>query len=142
MSSAQKLNEKMFYVYTAEHRSAIKKNEVIPSEVIPRTVTVSEADRGGRSRDVPYMWNLKRNPTDELTYKAKRDSQTQRMNSRLPGSVGIKIDRELGVDMDTLCFTRIASRACCAARGTLLRATWQPGWEGHSEDSGCTCTYG
>ena len=27
--------------------------------------------------DIPYMWNLKRNDTHELTYKAERDSQTK-----------------------------------------------------------------
>ena len=89
---------------------------------------MSEADRGGRSRDIPYMWNLKRNPTDELNYKAKRDSQTQRMNSRLPGSVGIKTDRELGMDMDTLHGS--PARACCTAPATLLRATRQPAGRG------------
>ena len=28
------------------------------------------------SYDIPYMWNLKRNDTNELTYKTERDSQT------------------------------------------------------------------
>ena len=26
--------------------------------------------------DTPYMWNLKRNDTNELTYKTERDSPT------------------------------------------------------------------
>ena len=26
--------------------------------------------------DIPYMWDLKRNDTNEFTYKTKRDSQT------------------------------------------------------------------
>ena len=25
---------------------------------------------------IPYMWNLKRNDTNELTYKTERDAQT------------------------------------------------------------------
>ena len=29
---------------------------------------------------MPYMWNLKRNNTNELTYKIEKDSQTERMN--------------------------------------------------------------
>ena len=29
---------------------------------------------------IPYIWNLKRNGTNELTYKTERDSQTQRTN--------------------------------------------------------------
>ena len=30
------------------------------------------------------MWNLKRNDTNEFTYKTEKDSQTQKMNSWLP----------------------------------------------------------
>ena len=30
--------------------------------------------------DNPYMWNLKRNDTNELIYKTETDSQTWRMN--------------------------------------------------------------
>ena len=33
--------------------------------------------RKGQTREgIPYMWSLKRNDTNELTYKTKRDSQT------------------------------------------------------------------
>ena len=39
------------------------------------------SDREGEiSYDIPYMWNLKRNDTNELTYKTERDSQTQKRN--------------------------------------------------------------
>ena len=31
---------------------------------------------GEISYDIPYMWNLKRNDTNELTYQTERDSQT------------------------------------------------------------------
>ena len=31
------------------------------------------------------MWNLNGSDTNELTYKTERDSQTQKMNSWLPG---------------------------------------------------------
>ena len=31
------------------------------------------------------MWNLKRNDTNELTYKTETNSQTQKMNLWLPG---------------------------------------------------------
>ena len=45
----------------------------------------SRSDRGGEiSRDIPYVWNLKRNYTNELIYKTEIDSQTLRMNIRLP----------------------------------------------------------
>ena len=43
----------------------------------------SKSDRGEIAYDTTYMWNLKRNDTNELTYKTERDSQ--KMNLRLPG---------------------------------------------------------
>ena len=37
----------------------------------------SKSDREGKILyDIPYMWNLKINDTNELTYKTERDSQT------------------------------------------------------------------
>ena len=36
----------------------------------------SKSDREGKiSYVIPYMWNIKRNDTNELTYKTERDSQ-------------------------------------------------------------------
>ena len=32
----------------------------------------SKSDRGEISYDIPYMWNIKRNDTNEFTYKAER----------------------------------------------------------------------
>ena len=46
----------------------------------------SKSDREGEILyDIPYMWNLKRNDTNEITSKTERDSQTQRMNLWLLG---------------------------------------------------------
>ena len=53
----------------------------------PEIVILSEVktDREGEiSYDIPYMWDLKRNDTDKLTYKRERDSQTLRTNLWLP----------------------------------------------------------
>ena len=44
----------------------------------------SKSYRAGEiSYDVPFMWNLKRNDTNQLTCKIEKDSQ--RMNLWLPG---------------------------------------------------------
>ena len=34
----------------------------------------NKSERGELSYGIPYMWNLKRNNTNELTYKTERDS--------------------------------------------------------------------
>ena len=39
-------------------------------------VILSEAREGEIPCDIPYMWILRRNDTNELTYKTERDSQT------------------------------------------------------------------
>ena len=48
--------------------------------------TLSRSDREGElSSDSPYIWSLKRNDTNELTYKTETDSQTSRRHLRLSG---------------------------------------------------------
>ena len=60
----------------------IGKNEMMPlaaTWMVLETVILSEVktDREGEiSYDIPYMWNLKRNDTNEHMYKTERDSQT------------------------------------------------------------------
>ena len=57
--------EKMWYIYTKEHYSAIKKNEIMPLEAtwmvleIVRLHEVSQTEKE-ISYDIPYMWNLKK----------------------------------------------------------------------------------
>ena len=48
---------------------------------------------------LPYMWNLKRNYTNELIYNAERDSQTWKTNLQLLEEGMGGRDRELGMDM-------------------------------------------
>ena len=53
----------------------------------PEIVILSEvkSDREREiSYDIPSMWNLKGNDTNELIYKRERDSQTYKINLRLP----------------------------------------------------------
>ena len=39
-------------------------------------VIVSEVSQREISYDIPYMWNLKRNDTNEFIYKVETESQT------------------------------------------------------------------
>ena len=62
----------------------------------------SKSDRGEISHDIPYMWNPKRNDTNDLTYKTEIDSQTWRTRLWLPGEkIKERIIREFGMDMYT-----------------------------------------
>ena len=59
-----------------------RKNEIMPFTTTwmdLEIVILSEvnSDRQGEvSYDITYIWNLKRNDTNEAIYKAERDSQT------------------------------------------------------------------
>ena len=50
------------------------------------SVALSEVSQteGEMSYDIPYMWNLKTNDTNELIYKTEADSQPQRRNLWFP----------------------------------------------------------
>ena len=85
----------------------------------------------------PYMWNLKYNDTNELTYKTKRDSQSQKTNIQLLGGRF----REFGMDVYT-CLIRYSIKGYYIAQGTLLSVTWQPGWEGSLRKKGYMYMYG
>ena len=50
----------------------------------PEIVILSEFRQRWRN-DIPYVWKLKRNNTNELTQKTERDSQIQKINLWLPG---------------------------------------------------------
>ena len=72
----------MWYTYTMEFYSAIKNNEILPFAATQMDLDsvilseVSQTREGEISYDIPYMWNLKRNDTNELTYKTETDSET------------------------------------------------------------------
>ena len=71
--STEEWIKKMWYIYTIEYYSAIKKNEIMPSAATwmnPEIVILSElkSDREGEiSYGIPYMWNLQGNEKNELT---------------------------------------------------------------------------
>ena len=57
--------KKIWYIYTVEYFSAIKKNEIMPFAAMwmdLEIVILSEVSQTeGCSYDIPYMWTLKRN---------------------------------------------------------------------------------
>ena len=69
----------MWYIYTMEYYSAIE-NEIMPfaaAQMDLESVILTEWSRSNReiSYGIPYMWNLKRNDTTELTYRKAEDLQ-------------------------------------------------------------------
>ena len=94
--------------YTMECYSAIKKEwkKAICSNMDgPREhhIEWSKSEREGEiSYDIPYMWHLKRNYTNKLTYK----TETHRLKEPSHGCQGSKREegtvREFGTDMYTL----------------------------------------
>ena len=81
----------MWYIYTVEYYSSIKKNEVTPlvaTWVDLGLVIQSEVHQTEKeiSCDVAYMQNLKRSDTNELIYRTETDSQ--RMNLRVTRAEG------------------------------------------------------
>ena len=70
--STEEWIKKMWHMYTMEYYSAIKKNEAMPfiaTWMDLENVILSEVSQTEREilYDIPYMWNLKRNDTNELT---------------------------------------------------------------------------
>ena len=126
----EKWIKKMWYTHTVEYYSAIKNNEIMPSAAIWMDLEChmewSKSDRGEISYDIPYLWNLKRNYTNELTSKQKRDSQTLKMNLWLPGGK----DRDFGKVMYMLLYLKWITNK------DLLYSTWNsaqcyvPAWMG------------
>ena len=71
---------KVWYIYTVEYYSAIKKNEMpfAATWMDLEIIILSMSDRERHiSYDITFMWNLKENDTNELT---ETDSQTSKTN--------------------------------------------------------------
>ena len=63
--------KKMWYISIMEYYSAIKKNEIMPFAATWMDLEIlMKSDRERQiSYDTAYMWNLKKNDTNELIYK-------------------------------------------------------------------------
>ena len=71
----------MWHIYTMGYYSAIKNNEIMlfaATWMDVESVILSEVSQTGKEKYdmTSLIWNLKRNDTNKLTYKTKRDSQT------------------------------------------------------------------
>ena len=81
--------KKMWYIYTMEYYSAIKKNEIMPfaaTRMDLEIIILSEVSQKERQMpyDITYVQNLKYD-TNELIYETETDSQTQRTDLWLRG---------------------------------------------------------
>ena len=77
--STEEWIKKIWYIYTMEYYSAIKKNEIIPLAATwmdLEIVILNEVSKRQISYDIASMWNLKKKVTNELIYKTEIDSQT------------------------------------------------------------------
>ena len=84
--------KKMWYVYTKEYYSAIKKNKLEPfarTWIDLEIIILNVVSQRQIPHDIAYMWNLKYN-TYEPIYKTEIDSQTQRTDLWLPREQGLE----------------------------------------------------
>ena len=96
--------------------------------------------------DIPFMWNLKGNDTNKLTYKTEADSQTWRRNFWLPGWKGEMAEgvvRESGMHVyKLLCLKRITNKVLLYSTGKSVQcyiAAWIGGdFRGESVQFNCS----
>ena len=71
---------KMWYIYTVEYYSAVKKNEIMPFPATWVDLEIIILSQSERERQIPYdityMWNLKWG-TNDPTCRTETDSQTE-----------------------------------------------------------------
>ena len=86
------------------------------------------------------MWNLKRNYTNELTYKTERDSQTENELLGTGGGVGEGCRGRDSQEVwnGLLYLKQITNKDLY---GALLNVVWQPGWEGSLRENGYVYVY-
>ena len=90
----------------------------------PRDCHMREVREGQTSYDIPYMWNLKRNDTNEL----RKQKLTHRLREQTYGCQGEGIIRAFWMDMYTLLYLKwVTNRTYFLAQETLVSVMCQPG---------------
>ena len=90
--STEEWIKNMWYIYTMEYYSAIKKewdNDIYSNMDGPRDCHTewSESDRGRQYHMISLICGILQNDTNELIYKTEKDSQTSKTNLWLPNKV-------------------------------------------------------
>ena len=83
--------KKIWYVYTMECYSVIKKDEIMPfaaTRMELETVTLSEVSQTEKDKYMISLIMQSKSDRDELVYKAKIDLQTLKPNLWLPKGKG------------------------------------------------------
>ena len=139
---------KKWYVSTMEYYLSIKKNEIMPFAATwmdLETVILSEVSQTEKEKyhDIPYVWNLKGNDTNELTKREDSDLENELTVARgCGGGQGEGIARGFGISIYTLLLKCITTKDLLYITWTLLSVTWQPGWEGSLGKNGYMYMYG
>ena len=103
--------KKMWYIYTMEHYSAIKKNEIMPFAVTwvdPEIVILSEVSQTEKDKYhmISLICGIFKKGTNELIYKTKRVTHVK-INLWLPGDKGGgRINWKIGIDTYTLLYIK------------------------------------
>ena len=107
----------MWYIYTMEYYSAIKRNEIgsfVETWVDLETVVQSEVSQKEKNqyRILTHICGTQKNGTDEPVFRAEIETQMQRTNVWTPrgesgrGGGGGLMNWEIGIDIYTLLFTK------------------------------------
>ena len=146
-SSTEEWIKMMWYIYTMEYYSAIKKNEIMPYSIMdgPRDYRTkwrkSETERQ-TSYNITYVWNLKKGY--KWTYFQNRNRQTLKINLWLPKetSRGEGWIGDLGIGIRTLWYMDDwVNGICCMAQRTLSNILWLSIWEKNLKENGCVYMY-
>ena len=108
--------KKMWYIYTMEYYSTIKRNEIgsfVETWMDLETVIQSKVSQKEKNkyRILTHICGIQTNGTDELVCKAEIETQMQRTNVWTPrGEWGVGMNWEIGTNIYTLiCIKQITN---------------------------------